>query len=222
MRKACAFALVLLLGSITYAQTGASTTGGSQKPSAGVSSNPADASDQPMPSSGSTGSTGAMGTAGSMGQLSRGDRQFVEETAMANRAELELSRLAAQKASNPAVKQFAQHMVQDHSQASTQLMSVAQQKGVTLPNDVPEPDERLRDRLNQASGNEFDMLYMKHMLAAHTKDLTSFQLQSQTGQDPDVKRFAASKVPTLQEHRQQAESILSQMGVSVPASASSR
>lgn len=165
------------------------------------------------------GSTSGMGASGSMqqGKLSPADRQFAEETAMCNRAELELSKVAAQKASNPSVKQFAQMMMQDHGQGSSQLTTVSQQKGMKPPTDVPEPDKRMRDRLQEVSGQQVDMMYMKHMYAAHMKDLTSFQLYAQTGQDPDLKRFANSQVPVLQQHLRQAESILSQMGVTVPS-----
>jgi putative membrane protein len=150
------------------------------------------------------------------------DQQFMEETAMDNRAELELSRLAAQKASSPAVKQFAQQMMRDHQTATGQLSKIAQQKDMKLPTDVPEPSERLQDRLQDVSGKEFDMMYMKHMATAHTKDLSSFRMYSQTGQDAELRNFATTQIPTLQHHMQQAQSILSQMGVNTSQSSAMR
>jgi len=213
----------------TGAQTGTSgTTGtyGSQTGttgSSGTMGSQTGAGSQTGTSGAMGSSTGAMGaTGGQAGKMSRTDRQFAEETTMANRAEMELSRLASTKATNPAVKQFANMMVQDHQKSSSQLMSVAQQKNVNAPDDVPEPDKRLREKLQEASGSEADMMYMKHMYVAHVKDLASFQLYSQTGQDPDLKRFATQQVPVLQQHLRQIESILGQMGVTVPTISASR
>ena len=42
-------------------------------------------------------------------------------------------KLAAEKATNPEVKQFGQRMVDDHSKANDELKAYATQKGVTLP-----------------------------------------------------------------------------------------
>ena len=47
--------------------------------------------------------------------------------------EVELGKLATQKASSEKVKQFGQRMVDDHSKANDQLKQVASQENITLP-----------------------------------------------------------------------------------------
>ena len=47
--------------------------------------------------------------------LSRGDREFVEKAMMGGMTEVELGKLAQQKGTSDAVKQFGQRMVDDHS-----------------------------------------------------------------------------------------------------------
>src|SRR5215208_3996462 len=73
------------------------------------------------------GSTAANGT------IAATDKTFVMEAAKGGMAEVELGRLATEKAANADVKQFGQRMVDDHSKANEQLKSLAAQKGVTLP-----------------------------------------------------------------------------------------
>nr|WP_301280996.1 DUF4142 domain-containing protein [Nostoc sp. PCC 7107] len=62
--------------------------------------------------------------------------------------------------------------------------------------------------------------YMTHMVEDHQKDVSAFQTEAQQGQDPDVKAFASQTLPTLEEHLQQARSIVNG-GVNTGTSTSS-
>ena len=72
------------------------------------------------------------GTAQS-GKVSPADKLFMRKAARGGKAEVELGKLAQEKASSPEVKQFGQRMVTDHSKANEKLQSVASSKGVDLP-----------------------------------------------------------------------------------------
>src|ERR1044072_4181781 len=67
--------------------------------------------------------------------LSSDDRKFIMEAAHGGMMEVELGKLAVDKASSADVKQFAQRMVDDHSKANDELMQLASQKGVTISAD---------------------------------------------------------------------------------------
>lgn len=151
------------------------------------------------------------------GQMSPGDQQFAEDAAMGSAAEIELANLAAQKATSPEVKKFAQMMVSDHTKASQMLDQVAQKKGMSVPKEVPEHAQKFRDRLNSMSGKDFDMAYMQHMFVDHAKDSSKFQLYTQTGKDSDLKSFAQQQVPTLKQHFNESGRILKSMGVTAPS-----
>ena len=56
------------------------------------------------------------------GKLSSSDRQFITTVAQDGMAEVELGKLAQEKASSADVKQFAQRMVNDHSKSSTEML----------------------------------------------------------------------------------------------------
>lgn len=77
---------------------------------------------------GTDGTAGTPGTAGTSGTLTpSADSQAAMPqdlphfAMMANHAEIELSRLAVEKAQNPQVKQFARQMITDHTRAMRQL-----------------------------------------------------------------------------------------------------
>jgi len=73
-------------------------------------------------------------------KLQRSDRNFITKAAEGGREEVELGRLAQSKASSDAVKQFGQHMVEDHGSANKDLMDLAANKGVRLDDQTPKKD----------------------------------------------------------------------------------
>lgn len=142
----------------------------------------------------------------SANRLAGGDQTFVTKAAEGGLAEVQLGKLATEKASNPAVKQFGERMVTDHSKANDELKQVASQKGITLPAEPNAKQKSEYDRLSKMSGAEFDKAYMKLMVADHRTDVSEFRHESQSGSDSDVKAFAAKTLPTLETHLQLAES----------------
>ena len=78
---------------------------------------------------------GAVGTAGAADNIKGGDKDFVHDLGIANTAEVELGRMAADRAANPEVKKFGQTMVDDHTKANDDLNSVAMQHNKGLDRD---------------------------------------------------------------------------------------
>jgi putative membrane protein len=141
--------------------------------------------------------------------LSSSDRTFATEAAQGGLAEVELGQLALQRGTSPQVKQFAQRMVTDHTQANQDLMQAAKSENLDLPTQVDAQQKSEMDRLRGMSGSAFDTAYMQHMLQDHRKDIAEFQKEAQSGRDPALKGFAQKYLPTLQQHLQLAQSTAS-------------
>jgi len=150
------------------------------------------------------------------------DQHFVMEAAKGGLAEVELGKLASDKASSDQVKQFGKRMVDDHGKANDELKSLAQSKNITLPTSVDPKDKAFEDRLSKMSGEQFDRAYMQHMLADHRKDVNAFRTESQSGKDPEIKAWAAKTLPTLQEHLKQAQDTNKAVGTSGSTPAKSK
>jgi putative membrane protein len=157
------------------------------------------------------------GNTNSGGRMSHGsgamtaDSKFVMEAAMGGMAEVELGRLAAQKGASDEVRQFGQRMVDDHSKANEELMRVASSKGWTPPAALDAKHQSEMQKLSALAGEKFDREYVKMMVKDHKKDVGEFQKESARGADPDLKAFATTTLPTLQEHLQMIQRINDKM-----------
>lgn len=138
-------------------------------------------------------------------ELARADRKFLEEAAAGGMAEVELGRLAQQKARSPEVKQFGERMVQDHGKANEELRQLAGIKGVDLPQRPARKHRSLIEKLEKASAEDFDREYMKAMVDDHEDDVSAFEKTAKSSKDGEIKSFASKTLPTLKEHLAMAQ-----------------
>jgi putative membrane protein len=146
-----------------------------------------------------------LGALPALALVSGDDKTFATEAAQGGMAEVQMGQLALQKASSPQVKEFAQRMVTDHSQANQDLMQLAKADNLTLPTQLDPKHKSEMDRLSAMSGDAFDGAYMQHMVQDHKKTVADFQKQAQSGSDPALKSFAQKYLPIIQQHLQMAE-----------------
>ena len=157
-------------------------------------------------SSSSTAGAGAMtGRETTSHKLGWGDHRFVTKAAEEGQAEVQIAELAAQRASNSEVRNFAQKLVDDHSSVNSELTTLASQKNVKLDNDADK--DRAYKRLTKKSGLEFDQEFVEHMIDEHEKDIKMFEKAAKEAKDPDIRSFASKHVDHLRNHLQQAQSL---------------
>jgi len=128
------------------------------------------------------------------------DREFANKAATGNLAEIELGRVAAQRAARPSVRSFGERMVTDHGRSNAELTSLARSKGIEVPTALEPSQQAVRDRLSALSGNDFDRAYMSEMARDHTEDIALFERAAEISTDLDLKAWAAQSLPMLREH----------------------
>jgi putative membrane protein len=145
---------------------------------------------------------------------------FVNNAAKGNRAEVQLGKMVAAKTKDPSVKQFAQMMVKDHTDALNKLEQLAQSKNITLPDGIPDDAQELQSKLSSDTGKQLDKDYMDGMVQDHQKDVQEFQQATNTLKDQDIKKWATNTLPTLQKHLAKAQQVDSKVnsGKSAPGS----
>jgi putative membrane protein len=146
-----------------------------------------------------------LGAVPTLAALSGADKTFATEAAHGGLAEVQMGQLALKKASSPQIKDFAQRMVTDHTQANQDLVQLAKPENLNLPTQPDTKHKSEMDRLSAMSGNAFDTAYMQHMVQDHKQTVADFQKQAQSGGDPALKSFAQKYLPIIQQHLQMAE-----------------
>jgi putative membrane protein len=134
------------------------------------------------------------------------DTEFANMAAMGGMAEVKWAELAMQKSTDKAVKKYASKMMKDHTKANKNLMKVAAKHNMTLPTTMSEDQMQVTSQLQQASGAEFDRMYIQMSgVDAHQKMQALFQGEISGGTDADLKSFATKTLPVVQMHLQMAQ-----------------
>lgn len=145
------------------------------------------------------------------GAVSMSGQQFARTVAQGGAAEVSISRLARNRASHSQVRQFARHMVTDHTSANNELMSLAQQKGWSLPSDPDSRHQAAQRRMQRLHGSAFDRAYMQAMVSDHDKTVALFRSYARNGRDPELRQWAHKTLPTLVDHRRMAHDTANQV-----------
>lgn len=145
---------------------------------------------------------------GSSAKVARVDSAFMKQAAQNGNTEVEASKLALTKSSNPQVKTFAQQMIDDHTKTGDELKSLASSKGVEL-SDKPSMMQSAKIKaLDAMSGANFDKRYASIVgVSAHEDTVKLFQKESTKAKDADVKAFADKTLPGLQHHLEMAQAL---------------
>ena len=156
------------------------------------------------------GANATAATASGTAKLTAADRKAIMDMAMSNMAEVEMGKMAQSKSQNADVKAFGQKMVDDHGKALTEVQTLAQSKGVTLPTELDAKHKALAAKLEKANGDAFDKAYTKQGgVAAHKDTLAKLQKASKAAKDADVKGQVDKMIPVVQEHLKHAEQVAS-------------
>jgi putative membrane protein len=142
------------------------------------------------------------------------DRNFITSAAEANLAEIDMAKMVGQKSTDPAVKDFANRMVTDHTQASQNLASVAEMNGVKLPTEASAAERNQKSELEKLSGAQLNDAYLRDELQGHKETISAFESEIEHGQNQEAKNCAEQTLPTLQDHIRIAENVAGELGIS--------
>ena len=137
--------------------------------------------------------------------LSEQDQGFINTVDASDQFELSSSQLALQKSRNPAIRRFAQRMVDDHSKTTQQLLTIANAKASNPQPMLTGPQMGILSGLQGASGRAFDGDYVRGQITNHRDAVQAFQTEIATGTDPDLHTFAEQTLPVIQDHLAMAQ-----------------
>jgi putative membrane protein len=140
-------------------------------------------------------------------QLNATDRTVIHQLAIGNAAEIELGKLAQQKAQGQPAKGFAETMVRDHEAAGKRLADLAEAAGLPLPSGLDDEHRAIREHFGKLTGTAFDVAYIQGQIQDHQKTLHLLEHEIGSGQDQALREFAANTLPKIRQHLQMAQDL---------------
>jgi putative membrane protein len=138
---------------------------------------------------------------------------FIRSAASGNMLEIESSKLAVQQGKRDDVKAFAQMMVNDHTNATQKMQQVIAGRAPSATSAaggtaaMESRHQAMLQELSQANAANFDQAYILLQRNAHQEALALFTNYARSGDDPQLKSFAAEMLPVLQKHAQAANAL---------------
>jgi putative membrane protein len=133
------------------------------------------------------------------------DKLFARQAAIGGRAEVELGKIAQEKAGSEAVRAFAKRMVDDHGKSNERLMKLARGVQAEIPKDLDSEHKSIASELSRKSGKEFDLAYLAAQLQDHQRTANLLQYELSFGQNEPLKKYAADTLPVVLEHLEMAK-----------------
>lgn len=139
--------------------------------------------------------------------VNKDDADFAVKAADAGLSEIQLGRLAMERATDPRIKDFAERMVSEHEKANDELLAIARRHEITLPPATSEDQIDKQRDLREKTGEEFDRDYIALMVDDHDDVVELFEDASTDVRNPDLQGFASKTLPALKRHLEEARAI---------------
>jgi len=142
------------------------------------------------------------------------DAQILAFAATANAGEIQEGQMAERKATNPAVKNFAKLMVNDHTKMLADGRALAKKISITpdsSKDDVKDlaksGQDDMKDLSNKKAGKDWDEDYIGKQVDDHQKVLDKLNDASQSAKSPDLKNALNESIAKVQGHLTEAKAI---------------
>lgn len=145
-----------------------------------------------------------------------GDALFVLDAAKDNLFEVAFAKLAQQKSQDDKIKDLAQMIEKDHTEANEQLKPIAEKMGLQLPSSLPGDKQKMLNVFQAMDAKDFDTCYLLDNKAGHAKDITSFTDHQKSVKDEDLRKYISAVLPKLQQHGMHVTMLASEKGFAAP------
>jgi putative membrane protein len=123
------------------------------------------------------------------------DIAFIRQAAASGRREISSARDALPKLRDPALRQIAARLMADHGDLTARLARLAGARDWTIPS----PEASSAPAAGAAS-DDFEARWTARTIAAHEKSVALYGAQAQSGDDPELRRFARDTLPVIERH----------------------
>ena len=141
------------------------------------------------------------------------DAAYLRAAHQSNLAEIAGGRLAQQKGRSQEVKDLGARFVADHTKLDAAVRQTASQLDVDLPSAPNEQQQAVAARYQQASGDDFDALFVSTQMDAHMKAMANGRKEIARGTDAAAKKNAQDAAPVIALHHDLLNDAARDLGV---------
>lgn len=135
------------------------------------------------------------------------DVDFVMKASMGNTAEVDAGTAAAAKATDQGIKDYGNMMIADYGMAQTNLKRLADSLNMSAPDSLDAAHMQMKQMLANATGRQFDSLYIHGQIADHQTTISLFENEVSNGRNTALRQMAQQLLPSLNMHLQHADSL---------------
>jgi putative membrane protein len=150
--------------------------------------------------------------AGRTAASAKSDEAFLATAAQADMTIVHMGKMAQERAETPSLKDFANTLVQDHTNDYQELTELASKAGHGIPKVIDKHNDRTIATLDHYKGKTFDHAFLETQAAEHERLVSAFKREAEHGSNPDVKAYANKALPTIEQHLHDVENLLKQKG----------
>jgi putative membrane protein len=147
------------------------------------------------------------------------DSSFIQTAGSLGLLQAKLGKMAGQKASSPAVKDFAKRMVTDYETTNKELATAAKQAAYPSPVLLRQHKQTVEE-FDRMSKSSFDKNYMAEMVKHHDEAVALFREEAKSGRVASLKALAVKMLPAVQQQQGLAVQTAGAVGADVTASTS--
>lgn len=123
--------------------------------------------------------------------------------------QIESSRAVLETTANPALRRFAQMMVDHHTRTAADAAAAARAAGITPPDPMLDaPKTASIAALRSYTGVERDRLYLVQQQMAHKEALGLHKTYAETGDTPQLRAAARAAVSIVEAHLAEVERLM--------------
>jgi putative membrane protein len=140
------------------------------------------------------------------------DQDFLEAAMKQSNAEIEWSKIAAQKSANPDVKALANDIVSDEMPVAARLVAEAKSFKLKVPTALGGKEKKTSDKLNGLSGADFDKEYLSDLIKLQHEDVNNMLDESKESRTPALQSFASTTVDQITRRNDKAKAVQAKVG----------
>ena len=136
--------------------------------------------------------------------LSAKDKDFLVNAASSGGWEVATGKMAENKAQSDATRNLAARMSAYHSQTNKEVVDLAKKKGLAISTENIKAQQL-------SAGPKFDKQYLTLTEQDHQQTIKAFEKEAASGNDAEIKAWAAKTLPTLKQHLSMVTNALSKV-----------